>query len=83
MAQLQRSESQSAGRTDYEHLEISDTLKQLGVDPKSGLSDAEAKESAAEVWAKRTGGKEGQRFRDVRQVLLGIDISLACPMLAK
>jgi H+-transporting ATPase len=38
-----RAQSQSSGKIDYEHLEISDALKQLGVDPKSGLSDAEAK----------------------------------------
>jgi magnesium-transporting ATPase (P-type) len=39
-AQIQ---NQSSGKIDYEHLEIFDALKQLGVDPKSGLSDAEAK----------------------------------------
>ena len=39
-AQIQ---SQSSAKIDYEHLEIFDALKQLGVDPKSGLSDAEAK----------------------------------------
>ena len=47
MAQSQRPElrvqSQSSGKIDYEHLQIPDALKQLGVDPKSGLSDAEAK----------------------------------------
>ena len=36
-------QSQSSGKIDYEHLEASDALKQLDVDPKSGLSDAEAK----------------------------------------
>jgi H+-transporting ATPase len=47
MAQSQRPElqvqSQSSSKIDYEHLEISDALKQLGVDPKSSLSDAETK----------------------------------------
>jgi len=47
MAQSQRPElqvqSQSSGKIDYEHLKASEALKQLGVDPKSGLSDAEAK----------------------------------------
>ena len=47
MTQSQKPEphvqSQSSGKIDYEHLEIPDALKQLGVDPKSGLSDAEAK----------------------------------------
>src|SRR3974390_3601498 len=47
MTQSQKPElqvqSQSSGKIDYEHLEIFDALKQLGVDPKSGLSDAEAK----------------------------------------
>jgi H+-transporting ATPase len=38
-----RVQSQSSGKIDYEHLGISEALKQLGVDPKSGLSDAEAK----------------------------------------
>ena len=38
-----QAQSQSFGKIDYEHLEVSDALKQLGVDPKSGLSDAEAK----------------------------------------
>jgi magnesium-transporting ATPase (P-type) len=45
--QSQKSEaqvqSQSSGKIDYEHLQIPDALKQLGVDAKSGLSDAEAK----------------------------------------
>src|SRR6516162_1170438 len=47
MTQSQKPEphvqSQSSGKIDYEHLEIPDALKQLGVDQKSGLSDAEAK----------------------------------------
>jgi magnesium-transporting ATPase (P-type) len=45
--QSQRSEaqveSQSSGKIDYEHLKIPDALKLLGVDPKTGLSDTEAK----------------------------------------
>ena len=36
-------QSRSVGKIDYEHLQIVDALKQLGVDPKSGLSDAEVK----------------------------------------
>ena len=47
MTQSQKPEpqvqSQSSGKIDYEHLEVSDALRQLGVDPKTGLSDAEAK----------------------------------------
>ena len=47
MTQSQKPEphvqSQSSGKIDYEHVEIPDALKQLGVDQKSGLSDAEAK----------------------------------------
>jgi H+-transporting ATPase len=30
-------------KTDYEHIAVPDALKQLGVDPKSGLSSDEAK----------------------------------------
>src|SRR3974390_3281081 len=47
MTQSQKPEpqvqSQSSGKIDYEHLKIPDALKLVGVDPKSGLSDAEAK----------------------------------------
>ncbi|MDR6758112.1 H+-transporting ATPase [Mycoplana sp. BE70] len=38
-----RVQSPSSSNVDYEHLETSEALKQLGADPQSGLSDAEAK----------------------------------------
>jgi hypothetical protein len=41
-------------------LEISDALKQLGADPKSGLSDTEAKKRLEEYGPKRIVGTEGQ-----------------------
>src|SRR5262249_38006532 len=35
-------------KTDFEHLTVVDALRQLGVDPRAGLSDAEANERLAQ-----------------------------------